>query len=224
MKSQSWQNPYIDLVAQKSEYIIAGSSYNHPINREYIDEKLADYQEILCEPCCGSGEHLVTLAQKNPQTLCVGFEQRYKRAYSVANKAEQLCLKNILVIQGDAASIGETFLPRKLKAVYLNFPDPWEKRRLQKHRLLTTKFVETVSKLLENNGIFSYKTDHRGCFEEAVSIIQGQNDLRVSAITYDLYSSDYLTENIPTEFERLFKNKGLPIHMLIAQKTPTNSN
>lgn len=222
MAQKNWQNPYIELVANKPDLILPGPKHGCPISqvdREYLENKLNDFQEIICEPCCGSGAHLVAVAQENPKALCIGFEQRYKRAYSVAIKAERLGLKNVLVIQNDAALIAEILESRKVKALYLNFPDPWQKRRLQKHRLLTAGFIGTVAQLLDNKGFFSYKTDHREYFDETVAIIRGQADLSISDITYDLYSSKYLTGNISTEFESLFKTKGFPIHMLIAKRS-----
>ena len=99
----------------------------------------------------------------------------------------------------------------------MNFPDPWEKRKWHKNRMIQPETVLQWRELLKDDGIFSFKTDHEDYFKHAVKTFSN-NSYKIIKQTEDLYNSEYLTDNIPTEFERLFCSKGKKIFFLEALK------
>ncbi len=213
-------NIYRELIKTKPALIISSDGSELDQNaKNILERKLSAYSQICCEIGSGSGEHILLLAAKNPKVLFVGLELRYKRIFRTAEKAETIGLKNILILKHNAKNINSIFSEKSLQGVYINFPDPWSgKRRWEKHKLMTVEFMHNLAKLLTDNGFISYKTDHKQRFLQICDILKNSEDFKISKLTDDLVTSQYYTENIPTEFERLFCSKNLPIHFLFAEK------
>jgi len=215
---KKWKNPYIDLLETKPDYILpCGKEQDQSLLNQFRD-RCGAFNRIACEPCSGSGAHLIGKATLDPSCFHVGFELRFKRAYRTAEKAEQQGLDNLFVVRDNARNILKYFSPESVNKFYVNFPDPWEKKHWKKHRLLNADYFETIGKLLTRSGTFSYKTDHQECFEEVVGILETLKNFNLIKLTRDLYKSDFLSNNVPTEFESLFLSKNLPIYFLEAEK------
>jgi tRNA (guanine-N7-)-methyltransferase len=154
-------NLYIDKVKERSDrIIIPEKEFLNEKQLEQLNEALQKFPEIICEIGSGSGSHLVEFAKRNPQHLAIGVELRFKRLYKTLEKAEQLNLANILLMLVNAHKI-EKYLPKNsLSGVYINFPDPWSKRRWLKHRIMQQSWIDSICTLLKPGAYISYKTDH----------------------------------------------------------------
>jgi len=216
---KKWKNPYIDLLETKPDYILPCQPGQDEASAESFLKKCSQFNKIACEPCSGSGAHLIAKAASDSACLHIGFELRYKRAYRTAEKAEQQGLKNLFIIRDNARNILNYLAPASIDKFYINFPDPWEKKHWKKHRLLNEEYLKVIGKLLKNSGKFSYKTDHQECFNEVLLIFERLKCLKISKLTTDLYNSEYLPNNVSTEFENLFLSKNLPIYFLEAEKS-----
>lgn len=174
---------------------------------------------LFLEIGSGSGIHLVCRAGKDPSSLYIGFELRFKRTFKAAEKAEQNKLKNLLIIRANASLITEVFSQNSIDGIYINFPDPWaKKKRWNKNRLINTTFISSIHPILKPNGFISYKTDHKEYFDSTLKLFEDSELFQVSKVTNNLHLSTYGDENIFTEFEMLFKSKGLAISFLEARK------
>lgn len=171
-----------------------------------------------CEIGSGSGGHLVAAALREPEALFFGFERRYKRAVRTIEKADAAGTANVRVLHEDGARFLEIFGEASLDGIWVNFPDPWSKPRQRKHRVMTETFFAEAAKALRRGGFVSFKSDHQEYFAAVSKLAEASAEFEVTAISSDLYSSEYLTGNIQTEFERLFVDQGLPIGYLRAQK------
>lgn len=216
-KNSKWENPYISLLSNMEEYIFNGS--NLGLEKTYISQirkKANSFDKVFCEIGSGSGAHLVELAKQNPNTLCVGFEIRFKRAYKTAEKANKIKLNNLLVIRASANFIPDIFTANSLDALYINFPDPWSKKRWLKNRMINEVFLEKLRETLKPNSYLSYKTDHKEYFMASNQLISTLNYFEIVEYTEDLHKSEFVSCNIKTEFEGLFLSKSLPIYFLKA--------
>jgi tRNA (guanine-N7-)-methyltransferase len=221
MPFNSISNPFIALVATKPHLILRGSRTEglSPESAERLRAALAKFPEVYVEVGSGSGGHLIERARRSPSALFVGFELRFKRVFRTAEKAEENGLQNVLVLQHDGAQLESIFGPTSLAGIFVLFPDPWEKRRWRKHRILSESFLATASRLLKPGGILHYKTDHSQYFEETVKRFEGNKDFSLARITRDLHRDAPDPSNIESEFEKLFKSKQLPIHLLEMQRS-----
>ncbi len=214
-----WKNQYIDLISSKPELIFpCAREARADVVREKLRAKSQRFKKVYCELGSGSGAHLVALASANPDTLCVGFEIRFKRSFKTAEKAEKKSLQNVAIVHCDARRVGEFFSEESLDAVFVNFPDPWEKAGWQKHRLLRPETLRQILALLKPGAFFRYKTDHSEYFSETEKFLETLPGTVISKLTRDLYHSELLDMNISSEFEELFKSKEVPVNLLELKK------
>ena len=210
-------NPYVNKIKEESEYIIPCNFNKIEENEKLIlDKKITNFDSIIIEICSGSGRHLIELAKKFPKSLIVGFELRFKRIYMTAKKAKKEELNNVILIRNDARNLNLWFKEHSISKLYINFPDPWDKDRWEKHRVLSEEFFNNLNKLLIKNGEFLYKTDHKERFLDTKEFLDNNKLYKISEYTEDLYDSPYLENNIKTEFESLFLSQGLKINYLKA--------
>jgi tRNA (guanine-N7-)-methyltransferase len=214
----SWQNQYIELVTTKPGLIRAEQDRDvSKESSELLGERLQLFSECYVELGSGSGMHLLTLAQRAPKHLCIGFEIRFKRAFMTGAKAERRGLDNVLVFRTDAKQIQSLFKPASISGFFINYPDPWDKRRWLKNRLITTELLSIMWRQLKPGGFLRYKTDHQEYFESTCKLLDPQT-WQVTKQTTDLLHSPWVEDNIPTEFEGLFKSQGKALCMLEAVK------
>ncbi|MGI6680534.1 MAG: tRNA (guanosine(46)-N7)-methyltransferase TrmB [Bdellovibrionota bacterium] len=222
-------NPYVNKLKEQSEYIIP--CYSNKIRDEdvaILQEKISNFSDIsvsdidasniIVEVCSGSGAHLIELAKKFPLSLIIGFELRFKRIFKTAQKAKRENLNNIILIRNDARNLNLWFKERKISKLFINFPDPWDRDRWIKHRVLSKEFFDNLSKLLKKHGEFLYKTDHTERFLETKLLLEENNLFNIVEYSEDLYNSPYIENNIKTEFESLFLSQELNINYLKAVK------
>ena len=55
--------------------------------------------------------------------------------------------------------------------IYLNFSDPWPKKRHEKRRLTYKTFLAVDEQILRPNGEIHFKTDNQGLFEYSRNIL-----------------------------------------------------
>jgi len=214
----SWENQYIQKVKTKPGIIVAENDRESPVrSKALIDEQRIRFDGCYVEIGSGSGMHLLKLAELNRSKLCIGLEIRFKRAFKTGEKAERLGLNNVLVLRTDARCIGELFNDSEVAGFFVNYPDPWDKRRWLKNRILNEDMIATMNRLLHPGGFLRYKTDHQEYFSSTLEML-GTNHWRVSKHSTNFVNSPWIYQNIPTEFEYLFKSQAKPLCFLEAVK------
>lgn len=225
VKIGRWKNQYIDLVAKSEEYIISFPNHGIPeACRERFLRELQGWSRIIVEIGSGSGGHLIEQAARATEALHIGIELRFKRAYKTAEKAHKRGLKNVRLMRANARILPDLCSAGLLDGVYVNFPDPWDKKRWLKNRILNPEFLKQLHALLKPNGFLSYKSDHQGYFTETLSQIENSAQWQILTKTNDLYAEGNPEGNVASEFELLFKNKKISIGYLLAQKIGANPN
>ena len=97
--------------------------------------------------------------------------------------------------------------------MYLNFSDPWPKKRHSKRRLTSSAFLDVYKKILVNEGKIEFKTDNRGLFEYSLISINDYQ-MNLDYVSLDLHHSPEMENNVMTEYERKFSVNG-PIYKMI---------
>lgn len=169
---------------------------------------------IHVEIGCGKGTFLTQNAIRNPQINYIGIERQSTVAAIAARKieAEQ---KNIALSCAQVESLEDFFIPGEIKRLYINFCDPWPKKKWFKRRLTYRGFLQMYRRIFDGEGEVYFKTDNKGLFEFSLNEFCA-DDWKLSNITLDLHNSGY-EENIMTEYEERFSNAGMPIYRLEAR-------
>ena len=108
----------------------------------------------------GMGNFLIEIAAKEPNSNFIGIDFYHKGIRKIMTRIKNLQLKNIRVVYGDIRSkIPILFKDGELDTVYINFPDPWPKKRHLKRRLIKPKFVNQLAEKIGLEGKVCLATD-----------------------------------------------------------------
>lgn len=204
-------NPYIGKIREYPNIITADADGNYP-----TFPLLPVDRPIYVEIGSGSGGFMEQMVARYPDIFYVGFELRYKRLYKTAEKVARIGREGY-VVQCPAEEMEKFFPPASIQRIIVNFPDPWSKLRTRKHRMMSQSNLEQFAKLLRADGEISFKTDHREYFLWARDNVAAAG-FEIVWETLDLHNSPHTTENILTEFEKMFLYKvPTPIGALFAK-------
>ncbi len=185
------------------------------INIETIENniKLFDNDnEHHIEIGTGKGKFLFDKAIANPNINYIGVEKFDSVLIRAVEKLEANPLPNLKFILCDAVTLQEKF-ENYFDKLYLNFSDPWPKKRHAKRRLTHKNFLDVYKHILKENHIIEFKTDNINFFE--FSVISTNNyGIIINEISTNLHQSIYSDKNIMTEFEKRFSEKGFNINYL----------
>ena len=173
------------------------------------------FSELHIELGCGKGRFTAGMAEENPDVLFVAIE-KVPDAMVVA--MERVCaseLDNVRFLDRDAAQLGEFFAPGEVSRIYINFPDPWPKKKQFKRRLTAPSFQRLCAAALAPGGEIWFKTDNAPLFEWSVEqLAAGGWELR--EVTRDLHENGPV--GVMTDYEAKFHAQGVKINRLVAVK------
>ncbi|MBQ7477776.1 MAG: tRNA (guanosine(46)-N7)-methyltransferase TrmB [Selenomonadaceae bacterium] len=158
----------------------------------------------------GKGDFISHLAKRHPDVNFIGIEAEQDVLYSAAKKVAEKELGNVRLLVFDINHIEEIFAPGEVDRFYINFCDPWPKKRHAKRRLTYISFLEKYRALLRKGGELHFKTDNRPLFDFSLEQFE-EAGLSVRDVTFDLHGENR-PDNIMTEYERKFSGFGEKIH------------
>ena len=173
----------------------------HPID---IYELFQNNNPINLEIGIGNGDFIAGQAANNKNENWLGVEV-FKQAFVKAEKKiNALDYRNAKIIQFDAALILQVIPNNSLNNIYVNFPDPWPKKKHHKRRLLKTAFIELMRDKIIPNGTINIITDHYDyACEIAENIQQVKNIQSLNGNTYQKNVADYFK----TKYYKKFADK-----------------
>lgn len=165
----------------------------------------------------GTGDFLIHLASQDLLCNYVGIEKLRRYVHKAKKKVEARSLNNVRLIHGEATSIiPQVFGRKKLKEVYINFPDPWPKRRHRMRRIVQPAFVAMLSGVLEEKGKVSMATDVGDYAWQMFYCMQECGVFRSLLSEKPFVYS--LEGRFPTKYETEYKRQGKLIYYLLFQK------
>jgi tRNA (guanine-N7-)-methyltransferase len=163
----------------------------------------------------GKGRFVTTLAEQNPEFNYIGIELREEVLISAVKKAQDKQLKNIAFLWININDLANYFGEAEVNQFYLNFSDPWPKKRHAARRLTDSSFLMKYEEMLNPAGTIALKTDNEGLFEYSLNQFAGRLFL-LHDITFNLHESPYAEGNVMTEYEAKFVEKGMKIFRCVA--------
>ncbi len=179
------------------------------INNDIDWRKDRSDKKLFVELGTGKGDFISQLAERNPDIYFMGLEMEATVVYAAARKVREKNLTNVRLMVFDINNIETLFNEDEIDRLYINFCDPWPKKRHAKRRLTYIKFLEKYRNILKPEGEIQFKTDNRGLFDFSLEQFELIN-AKVSEVTFDLHA-DNPVDNIETEYERKFSSLGVPI-------------
>jgi tRNA (guanine-N7-)-methyltransferase len=148
-----------------------------------IDEVL-DLEAVFGRPAkkhleigFGRGDALIAMAKAHPEYDYIGIDIYRPGIGYLLLQIEATELTNIRIICADAVEILQQYLPPHcLDAVYLFFPDPWQKKRHHKRRLIQAEFLKLLAQRLKSGAIFHLATDWENYAKQMFSELEAASD------------------------------------------------
>ncbi len=163
----------------------------------------------------GKGDFIIENAFRYPHINFIGIEKYDSVLVRAIEKVEGIELPNLRFIRMDAQMIEQVF-SHEIDTLYLNFSDPWPKNRHEHRRLSSQNFLKKYDSLFQNRKRLIMKTDNRHLFEFSLMTMT-EYGYHIDHLCLNVYEEN-LTDNIPTEYERKFHNKGFPIYQVEVSK------
>ena len=184
-----------------------------------IDQPL-DWQEVFgnanplsLEIGFGNGKFLIEIAALNPQINFLGIDFYHKGIRKLVSRINKLQIQNIRILYGDAREkIPQIFETGQLDSIFVNFPDPWPKKRHIKRRLIKPGFIELMKSKLKPNGIIHLATDSENYAQEMMQYLGDAEGLE-NCCGVGMFREK--REDFPqSKYERNFINAGDKIYYL----------
>ena len=173
-------------------------------------------RKLYVELGTGKGDFIAQSAEKYPQINFLGLEVEPTVVLAAARKVHEKNLSNVKLAIFDINHVDEIFICGEVDRFYINFCDPWPKKRHAKRRLTYVKFLDMYKKILTADGEIHFKTDNRALFDFSLEQFDAAG-WKVRDVTFDLHA-DEPPENIRTEYENRFSALGVNINSCIAEK------
>lgn len=199
-----------DQILSSSPFFIAdGSSYKGKWHRLFGNDR-----PIYLEIGMGKGKFLIENAIRYPEINFIGIE-RYDSVLARALEKVPEDLKNIKIVRLNAEYIEKLF-DHEISLIYLNFSDPWPKKKHHRRRLTSLEFLGKYDAIFQTDAVIVQKTDNAELFAYSLCCLS-QYGYVLEDVSLD-YQPTVEDENIETEYEERFRKLHLPIYRLIAKK------
>ncbi len=171
-------------------------------------EEFSQYREIRLELGCGKGRFTCEQALREPDVLLLALEKVPDAMVVAMERVVEQGIPNVRFLDRDAELLPEMFAPGEISRLYINFPDPWPKKKQFKRRLAAPEFLDKYRALLPEGGAVWFKTDNGPLFDWSLESFRGCG-----------WALADMPEGTPmTDYEARFTEMGLPIHRVVATR------
>ena len=170
---------------------------------------MPECKALWVEVGCGKGKFTAETAQANPNVLLIAVERCREAMVVAMEKAKSMGLKNVYYIDMDVANIEDIFEHGEMDRLFINFPDPWPRKKNAKRRLTHRGFLDKYCRTVREGGEIHFKTDNAPLFEFSVEEFAACG-LQVNNLTRNLHENGIV--GIMTGYEEKFHALGTPIN------------
>ncbi|MFD1673250.1 tRNA (guanosine(46)-N7)-methyltransferase TrmB [Alicyclobacillus fodiniaquatilis] len=198
-----------------------GAPVLRDVRQDDISQDLASItRPIYLEVGCGKGGFIAQMAARHKDAFFIGVDKVSIVIAKAAAKAIEHELDNVLFINGDIEEIAAKLSGKQVERIFLNFSDPWPRRRNHIRRLTAPQKLECYETLLAPGGVIEQKTDNSELFEWSVTAFQaaGWQLMRVERgfAPGEPDDGSISSQFVQTEYEQKFRAQGIPINYLRA--------
>ncbi|WP_373818952.1 tRNA (guanosine(46)-N7)-methyltransferase TrmB [Glaesserella sp.] len=157
MMNNNWENLGLDYQNTPFDFQAVFGN-NHP---------------VVLEIGFGMGKSLVEMAEQNPERNYIGIEVHTPGVGACIAYALEKGVTNLRVICHDATEIlRDSIENNSLGGLQLYFPDPWQKAKHHKRRIVQPEFISRVLTKLSPNGFIHFATDWENYAEHMLDVLR----------------------------------------------------
>jgi tRNA (guanine-N7-)-methyltransferase len=156
----------------------------NPLRLPFLQRKLAPLAlpasgPVEVELGCADARFLFERAPSVPATQLIGLEIREPLVDEVNAKAAALGVPNLRACFAHInVDLDGLFSDGRLARAYINFPDPWFKRKHRKRRLVDEELVSTIARKLEPGGELFFQSDVWDLALDAMAVLEDDRSLQ----------------------------------------------
>ena len=170
---------------------------------------------VIFEIGSGKGDFIAAISLAHPEYNYLAIEKVKTVAGMMCKKLVDQGNENVKVFPWSAELIFEEIDEGFVHSIYLNFSDPWPKKKHEKRRLTYISFLEQYYRILRKGGRLYFKTDNDDLYFYTREELLLTKFKVISDEEY--YEFDSETDYI-TEYENKFRSVGKSIHRIILEK------
>jgi tRNA (guanine-N7-)-methyltransferase len=172
---------------------------------------------VWLEIGCGRGEFISKKSELMQNINFLGIEIKEKRIKTIVRTVDENLNRNVRILQKYVdKEITKLIPPGSFERIFIQFPDPWPKRKHKERRLLQNEFIDILNTLLTSRGILEISTDHPGYKDWINEKFKSRKDFQ-SVFTAG-FSMELPEGHIETYFELSKREEGFPPFFFKYQK------
>ena len=203
---------------KNKEEILNNSKYLIQNPKDYIGKWNSVFNNdnpIYIEIGMGKGKFIIENAKKYPNINFIGIERQDSILVRSLQKIVE-DIPNLVIVRMNALIIDEVF-SKEVSRIYLNFSDPWPKKRHHFRRLTSNIFLDKYDSIFKDNKEIYMRTDNTDLYTYSIETLSNHG-YYLKEISLDLHK-DSEEELITTEYEDKFSKENKPIYSLVATTT-----
>lgn len=205
-----------------NDYVLVADRDIPNVNEAIKDKKYFDFVSLFgnenpveLEIGCGKGGFIAEKALKNPNVNFFAVELLSNIIVMAAENSKEKGLTNVKFFNSSAEYLPRYIKEESIDNLYLNFSPPFPPTSYESHRLTCDRRVVEYKKYLKTGGCVFQKTDDKPFFDYSFERFV-ENGFEVYDVSAKIDAGEF--ENVQTEYERKFREKGMPIYALVAIK------
>lgn len=199
---KKWARPYIEAHPER-------------ISVELKEDDLFLYtSNLYMEIGSGRGAFALAMAPRLGG-LYLALERDVSMAATLARSADEQGVEGIKVIANDFDVVSPVLKDSSVDRIFLNFSDPWPKKKHAKRRLTYVDRLKEMGRILKKGGEIRFKTDNLNLYQSTLENIR--EDLFEIVLKTEDYAFDEV-DDVMSEYERRFREQNHPICRIILRR------
>ena len=187
-----------------------------------FEPDLAPPFELVLEIGFGRGEFLLDLAARRPEIAMLGVEVSFKRVLKMARKLARSGLANVRLLEARGEVVVRDLLPLACSSeIWINFSDPWPKKRHAGRRLIQPSFVGDAANCLRPGAMLHVATDDVPYALQIDAVLGAEPKLE------NAFAPDRWRPEVPglfcTGYEAEWRAEGRPLHFFAYRRRAATS-
>ena len=157
-------------------YVVPWLQADWPVNWPLLVGRMAP---LVVEIGFGNGLFFLRQAERNPEVNLIGIELSWRWVHHLAKRLDAAGLAHVRLIHGEAqVALQHLFSSNSICEIFINFPDPWPRKRHHSRRLIQPELVDLLHDRLAPSGQVTIATDHPDYATWIAAILERQTALR----------------------------------------------
>jgi tRNA (guanine-N7-)-methyltransferase len=207
LKKKPWGEK---ILQEYSKYLVTADKLDDAKFQDFLK-----HDKIVLEIGAGKGDFALQMANKYPDIHFIAIEMQSMALAYALRKIEDMQIDNLLFVNVDAHFLFDKLYDHKFETIFLNFSDPWPKKRQNKRRLTYPTMLKEYYNILKNKGRLIFKSDNDVLFKDSLEYLN-ESQFKVLDVNYDYDGLD--PYDALTEYESKFRGLNVPIKRFIVEK------